>query len=131
MGIIIYILLCGFPPFRADSGDQRELFQIILEGIVDFPSPFWDQVWVSVDNLFIYDVIFMEYDVIITKILLCTLESVDEVATDLILKILVPDPELRLTAEDILHHDWLNDPINKVSRSLAPAASMPSLNYFD
>ena len=60
--------------------------------------------------------------------------SVDEVATDLILKILVPDPELRLTAEDILHHDWLNDPINKVSRSLAPAASMPSLhapNYFD
>ena len=81
--------------------------------------------------MFINDVITMEYDVIIAKILFYTLESVDEVATDLILKILVPDPELRLTAEDILHHDWLNDPINKVSRSLAPAASMPSLNYFD
>ena len=44
VGIIIYILLCGFPPFRAESGEQNDLFQIILSGHVEFPSPFWDDV---------------------------------------------------------------------------------------
>ena len=85
MGIIIYILLCGFPPFRAESGDQRELFDIILEGLVDFPSPFWD--------------------------------DVDEIAKDLILKILVQDAQYRLTADDVLHHEWLNDPMNEVRKA--------------
>ena len=43
-GIIIYILLCGFPPFRSESGDQDDLFRIILRGEFEFPSPFWDDV---------------------------------------------------------------------------------------
>ena len=103
MGVIVYILLCGFPPFRADSGDQRELFAIILEGLVDFPSPFWD--------------------------------DVDERAKDLILKMLVQEAPCRFSTEDVLHHEWLNDPGNQVGRSLVPlAASMPSLHqpsFFD
>ena len=43
-GIIIYFLLCGFPPFRSESGDQDDLFRIILRGEFEFPSPFWDDV---------------------------------------------------------------------------------------
>ncbi|KAL8612917.1 hypothetical protein ACOMHN_034994 [Nucella lapillus] len=43
-GVIIYILLCGFPPFASPTDNQDELFDLIMQGQVDFPSPFWDHV---------------------------------------------------------------------------------------
>uniref|UniRef100_A0A8C0WA13 non-specific serine/threonine protein kinase n=1 Tax=Castor canadensis TaxID=51338 RepID=A0A8C0WA13_CASCN len=43
-GVITYILLCGFPPFRGSGDDQEVLFDQILMGQVDFPSPYWDNV---------------------------------------------------------------------------------------
>uniref|UniRef100_A0A667XSX4 Serine/threonine-protein kinase DCLK2 n=1 Tax=Myripristis murdjan TaxID=586833 RepID=A0A667XSX4_9TELE len=43
-GVITYILLCGFPPFRGNSEDQEALFEQILTGQFDFPSPYWDNV---------------------------------------------------------------------------------------
>ncbi|XP_078542002.1 serine/threonine-protein kinase DCLK3 [Lissotriton helveticus] len=43
-GVILYILLCGFPPFRSQERDQEELFQIIQYGHYEFTSPYWDKI---------------------------------------------------------------------------------------
>uniref|UniRef100_A0A8C7L2I8 Serine/threonine-protein kinase DCLK2 n=1 Tax=Oncorhynchus kisutch TaxID=8019 RepID=A0A8C7L2I8_ONCKI len=43
-GVINYILLCGFPPFRGSSDDQEVLFDQILMGQLEFPLPYWDNV---------------------------------------------------------------------------------------
>ena len=43
-GVITYIMLCGFPPFRSARRDQDELFDLIQEGIFEFLSPYWDPV---------------------------------------------------------------------------------------
>ncbi|XP_069826024.1 serine/threonine-protein kinase DCLK1 isoform X1 [Dendropsophus ebraccatus] len=50
-GVITYILLCGFPPFRGSGDDQEVLFDQILMGQVDFPSPYWDNVSDSAKGL--------------------------------------------------------------------------------
>lgn len=41
-GVILYILLVGYPPFWDD--DQHRLYAQIKEGVYDFPSPEWDTV---------------------------------------------------------------------------------------
>ncbi|XP_041707411.1 serine/threonine-protein kinase DCLK1a isoform X2 [Coregonus clupeaformis] len=43
-GVITYVLLCGFPPFRGSSDDQEVLFDQILMGQLEFPLPYWDNV---------------------------------------------------------------------------------------
>ncbi|XP_061103483.1 serine/threonine-protein kinase DCLK1a isoform X2 [Conger conger] len=50
-GVITYILLCGFPPFRGSSEDQEVLFDQILLGQLDFPLPYWDNVSDSAKEL--------------------------------------------------------------------------------
>uniref|UniRef100_A0A674BBZ1 non-specific serine/threonine protein kinase n=1 Tax=Salmo trutta TaxID=8032 RepID=A0A674BBZ1_SALTR len=42
LGVILYVLLCGFPPFRSRDRDQGELFQMIREAHLTFLSPYWD-----------------------------------------------------------------------------------------
>ena len=42
LGVITYILLCGFPPFYDQN--NAELFKQIKAGAYDFPSPYWDDV---------------------------------------------------------------------------------------
>lgn len=42
VGVILYILLCGFPPFFEE--DLPALFDMILNARYDFPSPWWDNV---------------------------------------------------------------------------------------
>ncbi|KAF5908632.1 serine/threonine-protein kinase DCLK3 [Clarias magur] len=44
MGVILYVLLSGFPPFRSPERNQEELFHLIQKGEVHFPSPYWDRV---------------------------------------------------------------------------------------
>jgi len=41
-GVILYILLCGFPPFYEE--ELPALFDQILKGRYDFPSPWWDNI---------------------------------------------------------------------------------------
>jgi calcium/calmodulin-dependent protein kinase I len=73
IGVILYILICGFPPFYDE--DNGKLFMSIQKGEFDYPSPYWD--------------------------------SVSPEAIDLIDKLLVLDPGLRLTAAQLLEHPWL------------------------
>uniref|UniRef100_A0A8C6KJ18 Serine/threonine-protein kinase DCLK2 n=1 Tax=Nothobranchius furzeri TaxID=105023 RepID=A0A8C6KJ18_NOTFU len=50
-GVITYILLCGFPPFRSENNIQEDLFDQILLGQLDFPSPYWDSITDSAKEL--------------------------------------------------------------------------------
>jgi len=78
MGVVLYICLCGFPPF-SDELYSREfpytLSQQIKNGRFDYPSPYWD--------------------------------SVGDPALDLIDCMLVVDPEKRFTIDQCLTHPWL------------------------
>ncbi|XP_048052635.1 serine/threonine-protein kinase DCLK2 isoform X6 [Megalobrama amblycephala] len=53
-GVITYILLCGFPPFRSENNLQEDLFDQILVGRLEFPSPFWDNITDSAKELIGY-----------------------------------------------------------------------------
>ncbi|XP_055013594.1 serine/threonine-protein kinase DCLK3 [Boleophthalmus pectinirostris] len=44
LGVLLYILLCGFPPFRSHERDQEELFQLIKQAHLHFLSPYWDPI---------------------------------------------------------------------------------------
>lgn len=88
LGIIIYILLCGYRPFYAhckrdcdfDAGGecddcQELLFRCIQEGVYSFPDSDWSHI---------------SHD-----------------AKDLIRHLLVKNPHQRYTAEQVLVHPWL------------------------
>ena len=42
IGVILYILLCGFPPFYAEG--EAELIARVREGTYEFTSPYWDDI---------------------------------------------------------------------------------------
>eukprot|EP01120_Amphizonella_sp_Union-15-10_P014563 TRINITY_DN709_c0_g1_i1.p1 TRINITY_DN709_c0_g1~~TRINITY_DN709_c0_g1_i1.p1 ORF type:complete len:384 (+),score=83.20 TRINITY_DN709_c0_g1_i1:103-1254(+) len=41
-GVVMYILLCGYPPFYNEV--EQQLFEIILSGKYEFHSPYWDNI---------------------------------------------------------------------------------------
>eukprot|EP00636_Phaeomonas_parva_P015134 CAMPEP_0118880926 /NCGR_PEP_ID=MMETSP1163-20130328/20453_1 /TAXON_ID=124430 /ORGANISM="Phaeomonas parva, Strain CCMP2877" /LENGTH=358 /DNA_ID=CAMNT_0006817527 /DNA_START=148 /DNA_END=1221 /DNA_ORIENTATION=+ len=49
LGVIAYILMCGFPPFYDE--DNATLYEHIKRGEYDYPSPFWDHVSESAKDL--------------------------------------------------------------------------------
>ena len=42
LGVIPYVLLCGFPPFQHEN--TTKLFKLIKRAEYEFPSPFWDAI---------------------------------------------------------------------------------------
>lgn len=76
LGVIFYILLCGYPPFHSDKG-QHDLFKKIKAARYQFDSPDWD--------------------------------DISDEAKDLISHILVPNPQKRYTAAQILSHPWMHN----------------------
>lgn len=89
LGVIMYILLCGYPPFYGCCGSdcgwergefcqacQDQLFTCIQEGTFDFPEKDW--------------------------------QYVSEEAKDLIRHLLVKDASQRWTAEMVLQHPWVS-----------------------
>lgn len=42
IGVIAYILLCGYPPFYDES--DANLFAQIIKGEYEFDSPYWDDI---------------------------------------------------------------------------------------
>eukprot|EP00126_Sphaerothecum_destruens_P007463 Sdes_comp19864_c0_seq2m12132 len=57
LGVILYILLCGFPPFS--HSDDSELLRLCQEGNYQYVSPYWDEISESakdlIDNLLVVD----------------------------------------------------------------------------
>jgi serine/threonine protein kinase len=47
--VILYILLCGFPPFYHES--TAALYKQIKKGQYDFPDPYWEQISDSAKDL--------------------------------------------------------------------------------
>ncbi|CAG9560208.1 unnamed protein product [Danaus chrysippus] len=103
LGVIAYILLCGYPPFRADCGSdcgwergdncracQDLLFTSIQEGRYTFPEEEW--------------------------------AHISSEAKELIAQLLVREASHRLSAERVLQHPWL--------RRADPAAGKQSRNSF-
>jgi serine/threonine-protein kinase CHEK2 len=87
-GVVLYICLCGFPPF-SDELYSREfpftLAQQIKSARFDYPSPYWD--------------------------------SIGDPALDLIDSMLMVDVEKRYTAEQCLEHPWTRDqPLRGISQ---------------
>jgi serine/threonine-protein kinase Chk2 len=78
LGVVLYICLCGFPPFSDELFDAQNnpytLAQQILGGRFDYPSPYWD--------------------------------SVGDPALDLIDRMLTVDSDKRITIEECLQHPW-------------------------
>uniref|UniRef100_H3A4T6 non-specific serine/threonine protein kinase n=1 Tax=Latimeria chalumnae TaxID=7897 RepID=H3A4T6_LATCH len=93
-GVILYILLCGFPPFRSQERDQEELFEIIQLGEYEFLSPYWDNISDAV------------------------------AAKDLITKLLVVDPKRRYTAQQVLQHPWIKSSGKINSKNLQREVTM-------
>ncbi|CAL0310065.1 unnamed protein product [Lupinus luteus] len=74
-GVILYILLCGVPPFWAET--EQGVAEAIIRSVVDFRRDPWPKVS---DN-----------------------------AKDLVKKMLNPDQKLRLTAQAVLDHPWIQN----------------------
>lgn len=97
LGVVLYICLCGFPPFSDElytPTNPYTLSQQIKMGRFDYPSPYWD--------------------------------SVGDPALDLIDKMLTVDVDRRATIEECLEHPWTtqrninpNDSTDGISGQLA------------
>ncbi|XP_047121470.1 MAP kinase-interacting serine/threonine-protein kinase 1 [Schistocerca piceifrons] len=98
LGVITYILLCGYPPFYGNCGEdcgwergqncpacQELLFSSIQEASYDFPEQDWG--------------------------------NISEDAKDLIRRLLVKEAGQRLSAECLLSHPWLKS--GQAERSLS------------
>ncbi|KAK4615377.1 putative serine/threonine-protein kinase fhkC [Fulvia fulva] len=78
LGVVLYICLCGFPPFSDELYSPENpytLSQQIKMGRFDYPSPYWD--------------------------------SVGDPALDLIDRMLTVDVEKRISIDECLEHPWL------------------------
>jgi len=74
IGVITYILLCGFPPFYNEH--LPVLFESIMKADYDYPEDYWDEI--------------------------------SDTAKNFIDRLLVVDPEKRMTTKQALEHPWLS-----------------------
>ncbi|MCJ1306415.1 hypothetical protein MMC25_000057 [Agyrium rufum] len=88
LGVVLYICLCGFPPFSDELWTPQNPYtmsQQIKMGRFDYPSPYWD--------------------------------SVGDPALDLIDRMLTVDVNQRITIDECLEHPWLTQKLLKPSDS--------------
>lgn len=54
LGTILFILLCGYPPF--DEDENPNFYNDVIHGNLKFPSPEWDHIsddgWVNSEGLY-------------------------------------------------------------------------------
>jgi serine/threonine-protein kinase Chk2 len=80
LGVVLYICLCGFPPFSDElysSENPYTLSDQIKLGRFDYPSPYWD--------------------------------SVSDIALDLVDRMLTVDVDQRITIDECLEHPWITN----------------------
>jgi len=51
IGVILYIILCGFPPFYDENDDLGRLYRKIKRAEYDMPSPYWDNISANAKDL--------------------------------------------------------------------------------
>ncbi|KAJ0399124.1 hypothetical protein P43SY_007530 [Pythium insidiosum] len=44
LGVVAYIMLCGFPPFMEDETGMESVYRKIRSGVLDFPHPYWTNI---------------------------------------------------------------------------------------
>ncbi|OCT66349.1 hypothetical protein XELAEV_18042605mg [Xenopus laevis] len=82
VGVVMYILLSGNPPFYDENEEEnsenhnRKIFRKILAGEYEFDSPYWD--------------------------------VISAPAKDLVSRLMELDQEQRITAQDALSHTWIS-----------------------
>lgn len=77
-GVVLYICLCGFPPFSDELMTENFPYSLpdqIRRGLYFYPSPYWD--------------------------------PVSDLALDLIDRMLVVDMTRRISAMECLEHPWI------------------------
>ncbi|KAM9408500.1 MAP kinase-activated protein kinase 3 isoform 2-T2 [Pholidichthys leucotaenia] len=81
LGVIMYILLCGFPPFYSNTGQAISpgMKRRIRMGQYEFPNPEWSEV--------------------------------SQIAKDLIHQLLKTDPNERMTIAQFMNHPWINSTV--------------------
>lgn len=83
IGVIMYILLCGYPPFN--GANDKQIIEAVLKGKFTLEGK----------NTTIYKSIEPEWD------------DVSDDAKDLVRKLLTYDPAKRISAQDALQHPWI------------------------
>lgn len=79
IGVILYILLSGKPPFYGD--DDKEILSSVKNGSYTLSGAEW--------------------------------KNISNEAKDLIKKMLIYDPNQRITAEAALNHPWIKKKVNE------------------
>ncbi|MBE3048630.1 protein kinase [Candidatus Bathyarchaeota archaeon] len=95
LGVVLYICLCGFPPFSDDLYSKDFPFtqsQQIKVGRFDYPSPYWDPVGDPARK---------------SPVSLIFNKQTDTEVVDLIDSMLVVDPEQRFTIDQCMAHPWM------------------------
>eukprot|EP00042_Codosiga_hollandica_P055968 m.795438 g.795438 ORF g.795438 m.795438 type:complete len:1191 (+) comp59243_c0_seq1:155-3727(+) len=100
MGVIIYIVLCGFPPFSIPNKDQQALFAKICRGEYTFPFPYWKGMAFSRTKAGFF---------FLSACLFAYRLGVSFQAKDLITKLLLVNPARRLSAAQVLEHPWVSE----------------------
>lgn len=98
LGVVLYICLCGFPPFSDElctPDYPYTLAQQIKMGRFDYPSPYWD--------------------------------SVGDPALDLIDRMLTVDVDKRITVDECLNHPWITGNLNNWQNNISLTDSTDGL----
>jgi len=102
LGVVLYICLCGFPPFSDElysRDNPYTLAQQIKMGRFDYPSPYWD--------------------------------SIGDPALDLIDRMLTVEVEKRITIDQCLEHPWTRNAgyINPADSTDGLTGAMNALDF--
>ncbi|KAM9410066.1 MAP kinase-activated protein kinase 2-like isoform 1-T1 [Pholidichthys leucotaenia] len=100
LGVIMYILLCGFPPFYSNTGQAISpgMKQRIRMGQYEFPNPEWADVSEEAHRWH-----FTHFPL---KPTTCT--NLHKTAKQLIIQLLKTDPSERMTIGQFMNHPWIS-----------------------